>query len=164
MKLNLIEFLVEGFDWNYYFKNYSMDDDVHLPASFPSSVRSTIMQFISREVPGLLIDKKMKIILQLSSRAGMDSNEIHQTLDLIITNQSLDYQLYCILRLPSNSNLLQDHYQRIRNISESFSEELRNQILQLASEANENTKELRMKLARGFRRARERRKFARYNR
>lgn len=143
-KIDLIGSLAKGYDWQYYFKNYSMNDDVKLPAPYPEKVRLTIMEFLSRErnFPEDLREMRIQIIIDLLSRGEMNSKEIDKTLDLISEIPLSETHLFLVFLLLQNAKLSADNYQRIIDISASYPEKNKNNILRYIEGEVEKRREI----------------------
>lgn len=126
-KKDLIQSLFEGFDWDYYFKNYSIDHDVKLPGPFPERPTLAILEWIS-EIP--LSSQPLEILNQLLSRGGLSSQALNKAIEIIVSNSNLEFKTktQMLIKLIEKSRLYQAHYERIFAISDSFPEELKKQI------------------------------------
>lgn len=138
-KCVLIQCLLEGFDWDYYFKNYSINHDVKRPGHFPEKAASAIIDWLS-QLPQLQMPTN--ILKEMVFRGGLNSESIHKTIDLITEHSDAKFKIEILIKLIEKSSLYSDHYQRISHILESYPDET-NRLIQEAISLKNSEKEFR---------------------
>lgn len=125
LKENLIQSLYAGFDWDYYFKNYSIDHDVKRPAEFPEKTTEAILEWLSK-IPQA--NMPFQILEEMVSRGKLSPQGIDQALDILIENPDEDFKTQVLIKLIKKASLHPVDHRRILMISTFFSEESKWQI------------------------------------